>query len=106
MMVRILALGLALCAFLGLLKAADDLLPIPATPKKPVTDDYHGVSVVDDYRWLEGSAPAVREWSGQQNARTRSYLDHLPSRPDIVEQLKRLEGNGSTRFGALTFRSG
>ena len=29
------------------LRAADD-----STPKKPVTDEYSGVRVVDDYRWL------------------------------------------------------
>ena len=39
-----------------------------ATPKKPVTDTYQGVQVVDDYRWLENSGdPAVRQWAEAQN---------------------------------------
>ena len=65
-------------AILGV--AADNLPPVPQTPKKPVTDDYQGVQVVDDYRWLEPPADAdVRKWSDQQNARTRAYLDRLPN---------------------------
>ena len=43
-------------ATIALLSAADELAPIPATPRKPVTDTYNGVAVVDDYRWLEASA--------------------------------------------------
>jgi prolyl oligopeptidase len=87
--------------------AADDLLPIPATPKKPVVDDYHGVKVTDDYRWLEaGAAPEVKEWSKQQNARTRAYLDHLPARGAIVERLKQLNSTRSPRFDDLRFRGG
>ena len=87
--------------------AADDLLPIPATPKKPVTDDYSGVKVVDDYRWLEPPAdPDVRAWSDQQNARTRAYLDRLPIRPSIVESLNRLLSSESVRFSSLVFRGG
>jgi prolyl oligopeptidase len=88
------------------LMAGDDLLPIPSTPKKPVIDNYQGVNVTDDYRWLETASPEVREWSDQQNARTRSYLDHIAARPEIVERLQQLESSASTRFGTLNFRAG
>ncbi len=87
--------------------AADDLPPIPPTPKNPVTNEYQGVQVVDDYRWLEApSDPDVRQWSAQQNARTRSYLDHLPSRPAIVERLNQLYSGASNRFSSLVSRGG
>ncbi len=32
-----------------LLTAATQAADLPGTPKKPVTDVYHGVQVVDDY---------------------------------------------------------
>ena len=87
---------------------AGDLQPPPGTPKKPVTDEYvGGVKVVDDYRWLEAAAsPEVREWSNQQNERTRAYLDSVPLRPGIVESLNRLENSPSTAFGGLVDRGG
>ncbi|HLX44351.1 MAG TPA: prolyl oligopeptidase family serine peptidase [Bryobacteraceae bacterium] len=85
--------------------AADDLPPIPSTPKRPVTDEYTGgVKIVDDYRWLEPpSSSEVREWSNSQNARTRAYLDRLPMRRSIGESLTRLLSTDSTRFSALSF---
>lgn len=96
-----LILGSALCL------AADDLPPQPETPKKPVTDTYQGVQVVDDYRWLEPPAdPEVRQWSARQNARTRAYLDRLPSRSAITERLTQLYGGTSNRFSSLMFRAG
>ena len=106
--VATLLAGAVLCV------AADDLAPIPATPKKPVTDEYQGVQVVDDYRWLESSTdPQVRNWSGQQNARTRAYLDRLPSRAAIVERLNQLNASSSTsafvpspRYSSLISRGG
>ncbi len=97
---------LTLCCAL-LCCAADQLPPIPQTPKRPVTDDYRGVKVVDDYRWLEQAAdPEVREWSGSQNARTRAYLDRLPARGAIVEQLTHWYTGQSPRFSALTSQGG
>jgi len=87
--------------------AADDLPAIPQTPKKPVTDEYQGVQVVDDYRWLEPSADTeVRKWSDQENVRTRAYLDRLASRPGLVERLNQLNGSSSIRFSSLISRGG
>jgi len=63
----------------------------PATPRKPVTDTYHGVAVVDDYRWLEeGADPEVRKWSDAQNARARAVLDKLPGVETIRAELTRI----------------
>ena len=84
---------------------AADLPPIPATPKHPVTDEYHGMKLVDDYR-LRRACPAVREWSGQQNARARAYLDPLPMRASIVESLNHLYKSEAVRFDSLMFRGG
>jgi prolyl oligopeptidase len=63
----------------------------PATAKKPVSDVYHGVTVREDYRWLENwDDPDVKAWSRAQNAYSRAFLDSIPERPAIVEQLRKL----------------
>jgi prolyl oligopeptidase len=77
----------------------------PATPKKPVTDVYSGVSVTDDYRWLENySDPAVRAWSDVQNQYARKYLDALPLRATLYDELKRLYSQPSPSYSALQTR--
>ena len=87
--------------------AADDLPSLPQTPKQPVTTEYQGVQVVDDYRWLEPSSdPSVREWSNQQNARTRAYLDRLSARPAIAARLNQLYSGASNRYSSLIARGG
>ncbi|HTP47792.1 MAG TPA: prolyl oligopeptidase family serine peptidase [Casimicrobiaceae bacterium] len=63
-------------------------LDYPATPKRPVTEVYHGVTVVDDYRWLEDDAsPEVVRWVAEQNALTHRYLNAIPQRPAIARQV-------------------
>ena len=87
--------------------AAQELPPVPETPKKPVTDDYQGVKVTDDYRWLEAASdPQVHEWSEQQNARTRAYLDALPMRAAIIDRLNELYKTQAVRFSDLQVRGG
>lgn len=77
----------------------------PATRVDGVTDTLHGVSLTDNYRWLEGdnSDPKqmgkanaeVSEWTDAQNAYTRSVLDNLPTRKSLEERLRPLMEVGS-----------
>jgi prolyl oligopeptidase len=97
-----LALPLALACFL-----AGAAGPPPLAPKRPVTDTYNGVQVVDDYRWLENySDPAVRQWSDGQNQYARGYLDRLPARAILYDQLKSLYTHSSPSYFALISRPG
>jgi prolyl oligopeptidase len=68
------------------------LPPPPASPTNPVTDDYHGIKIVDPYRWLEDAkSPQTRAWVNAQNQYTASYLSQVKIRPEIVKQLTSLE---------------
>src|SRR5271169_5993349 len=99
--------SLVCCGLLAATLTAQLHLTPPATPKKPVIDEYHGVKVTDDYRWLEDySDPAVQAWSGAENAYARRYLDALPGRPALYEQLKQLYTAASARYARLDFRGG
>src|SRR5580704_5531709 len=89
---------------IGLLVAVQftTLAQPPPAPKKPVTDVYNGVAVTDNYRWLENySDPAARAWSDAQNKYARKYLDSLPIRATLFEQLKRLYSEPSARYSEL-----
>src|SRR6266498_3037119 len=81
---------LSLIAMLAVLAHADSL-PYPETPKNPVSDTYHSVTVVDPYRWLEkDGTPEVKQWTVAQNALTRRYLDAIPQRPAIAKRVAEL----------------
>src|SRR5271163_1399768 len=104
------SLRISLAIFLLTLTALAQSPSIPApppAPKRPVTDEYHGVKVTDDYRWLENwDDPAVKQWSAAENARTREYLDHLPAHAAIKDRLKQLIAGGSASYFDLQFRAG
>jgi prolyl oligopeptidase len=79
----------------------------PDTPKHPVTDEYQGAKIADDYRWLENWDDAtVKQWSAAENARTREYLDHLPARPAIRARVAQLIAASSASYYDLQFRAG
>ncbi len=81
--------------------------PLPSTPKQPVSDVYQGITVVDDYRWLESfEDPAVRAWSDSQNAHTRALLDGLPARAAITRRLRDLVSAASGSYWDLERRGG
>ncbi|MCC6524223.1 MAG: S9 family peptidase [Polyangiaceae bacterium] len=79
----------------------------PAAARRPVVDRYHGVSVTDDYRWLEAADdPEVKSWSAAQNAHARRVLDALPGRQLLAEKLRRLMTHESPDWYGLRWRGG
>jgi prolyl oligopeptidase len=68
----------------------------PRAAQKPVIDMYHGVKVLDNYRWLEdGKSPETQKWVAQEMAYTRGILDRLPGRDVIHQRLTELLSIGS-----------
>jgi prolyl oligopeptidase len=68
------------------------LPPPPPTETNPVTEDIHGTSITDPYRWLEDAkSPATRAWIGEQMKYTEQYLSQVKVRPAIVSELTKLE---------------
>jgi prolyl oligopeptidase len=98
-----LACAASALALINLLAAE----PGPATPKKPVPDEYHGMTVEDPYQWLEKDEdPEVKAWSAAQNRRTRDYLDKLPDRAAIEKQLADWYAKTSANYSSLVSRLG
>jgi prolyl oligopeptidase len=78
----------------------------PATPKKPVSTKYQGVTVEDPYQWLEkDDEPDVKAWSDAQNQRTRQYLEQLTDRAQIEKQLTEWYAKTSPSYSSLVSRS-
>lgn len=69
--------------------------PIPVTytetKKGDVSDDYHGTTVTDPYRWLEDdNAEDTKAWVTAQNKTTSAYLDKIDFRKAIADRLTEL----------------
>jgi prolyl oligopeptidase len=98
----------ALVLAVPLLVAAVAAVPAPPpTRRQPVGDRYHGVAVVDDYRWLEdGSSPEVAAWTEAQNRHTRAVLDALPGRDAIRRRVREIRTIAVPRFDDLKAAGG
>lgn len=78
-------------ALLSLLLSAAIMKTPPKSKKVPVTEILHGVSIVDDYRWLEDQhSPATRAWIAAQQRYTKSVLDGIPGRQALRQRLAQL----------------
>ncbi|HJY85505.1 MAG TPA: prolyl oligopeptidase family serine peptidase [Candidatus Acidoferrales bacterium] len=63
----------------------------PPTRTDNATDVYHGVEVVDSYRWLEDqNTTETRAWIEAQNAYTDSLLAATPGREQLKQRLTAL----------------
>ena len=70
-----------------------DQLPLtyPPTNRIDQTDDYHGTSIDDPYRWLEDpDSPQTRSWIEAQNRLTFGFLETIPSREPLRRRLTEL----------------
>jgi prolyl oligopeptidase len=68
------------------------LPPPPAAAGVPVTDDYFGTKITDNYRWLEdGKSSETRAFIDAENAYTTRYLKQARIRPQIADDLDELD---------------
>ncbi len=67
----------------------------PVAPVEPVVDDYFGVRVTDNYRWMEDrSAPRFVDWIKGQDAYAREVLGRIPHRDQLLERVSSHSGGG------------
>jgi prolyl oligopeptidase len=66
--------------------------PPPVAPVVPVTDDYFGTQVTDNYRYFEDlKNPQVQAWMKGQADYARAVLDSLPGRKGLLERITALD---------------
>ena len=63
----------------------------PVAPVRPVTDDYFGTKVVDNYRYFENlKDPEVQQWMKAQADYARATLDALPGYGALFKRIDAL----------------
>jgi len=78
----------------------------PSTPQVDVTDVYHGVSVVDPYRWMEDmQSEQWKTWLKAQADHANEVLARLPGREALRRRVAELADAGET-VGGLERRGG
>lgn len=67
----------------------------PKAAVHEVTDTYFGTRVIDPYRWMEDAkSPEMVAWMKAQADYSRSYLDRLPLRNQLLKRLEELSETG------------
>ena len=88
-------------------RVAPGLRGYPFAASRTQTQDYFGVSVSDDFTWLENAAdPVTRSWLAAENAYSRRYLDAMPARAALRQRLQALAGSTSNAYSSLVERGG
>jgi prolyl oligopeptidase len=97
----------SLLAFPLLVAAAGDAGAPPPTRRALVEDRHHGVTVVDEYRWLEDArSPEVAAWTEAQNRYTRAVLDALPGVEALRRRVREIRTIAIPRFSELKTAGG
>ncbi|MEJ2719940.1 MAG: hypothetical protein P8181_02195 [bacterium] len=68
--------------------AGTGAIKYPTAKKDNVTDDFHGTTVADPYRWLEDAeSPETVAWVHAENAVTEEFLQSIPVREGLEKRL-------------------
>jgi prolyl oligopeptidase len=66
--------------------------PPPVAPAVPITDDYFGTRVTDNYRYFEDlMSPQVQAWMKGQADYARAVLDSLPGRRALLDRVTAID---------------
>jgi prolyl oligopeptidase len=64
----------------------------PMAAVRPVTDDYYGTKVTDNYRYMENSKdPEVQAWMKAQDDYTRAALASIPGRAKLLARIQQVD---------------
>ena len=74
-------------------KQANAQIKYPATPEHPVTDNYFGTQITDNYRWLEDMKnPQVQDWFKKQADFSQNMLSKINGRDELFNGMKQIQG--------------
>ncbi len=86
-----LVIGFLLCLTAEVLSQTDGPFVYPKARRCDQVDDYHGVKLLDPYRWLEDPDSAEsRAWIEAENKLTFGFLEAIGQRPAIKKRLTKL----------------
>ncbi|MDQ1097284.1 MULTISPECIES: hypothetical protein [Chryseobacterium] len=77
----------------------------PKTLEKPVVDDYFGIQVTDNYRWLEDlTNPETDQWFRARSEFSHSIIDKIPHREDLYKRMKEMQQMNGDSFHVVLQR--
>ncbi|MCD9618083.1 prolyl oligopeptidase family serine peptidase [Chryseobacterium gleum] len=72
----------------------------PKTPENPVTDDYFGTKITDNYQWLENlKSPEVQTWFKAQSDFSHNLINTIPNRDALYQRMKQVQELGGDSYG-------
>jgi prolyl oligopeptidase len=77
------------------------------TRRITVSTTYHGVTVTEDYRWLEdATSEETKAWTATQNARAREFLESRPSHDAVRRRADQIARAESVSWGRPSYDIG
>ncbi|TDW48545.1 oligopeptidase B [Flavobacterium sp. 270] len=74
----------------------------PATPERPVVDDYFGTKITDSYRWLEDmNSSEVQKWFKDESDFTNSIIKKIPGRDALFNRMKVIQALGGDKYNSI-----